>query len=41
MVEINPQGNADILCSKKGVIPGIGVLIEKENNEINWNLILR
>lgn len=40
MVEINPQGNADILCGKKGVIPELVYWIEKENNEINWNLIL-
>ena len=41
MVEINPQGDADILCGKKGVILELVYWIEKENNEINWNLILR
>ena len=40
-MEINPQGNADILSGKKGVIPELTCLFEKENNELNWNLILR
>ncbi len=30
MVEINPQGNADILCGKKGVIPELMYWIEKK-----------
>ena len=29
MVEINPQGNADILCGKKGVILELVYWIEK------------